>query len=178
MPKRGDVREIDGFIFWGLERKWYNKDEFREKWLSPDAFARKKISAVKSSMKSTKLRKAADPEYARLKREDSADRMRKAWGIRPKEMMVVRKRAFCKKYDIAFDLTCEDFEIPEFCPLLGVKLSRGVGIAHEYSPELDRIIPSKGYVKGNVWVISRKANMIKTNATIEEIRLVASNWPW
>ncbi len=37
------------------------------------------------------------------------------------------------------------------------------------SPSLDRIIPEKGYVKGNVIVVSNKANVIKNNATPEEI---------
>ena len=38
------------------------------------------------------------------------------------------------------------------------------------SPSLDRIIPEKGYVKGNIIVVSLKANTMKNNATIEEIK--------
>ena len=41
------------------------------------------------------------------------------------------------------------------------------------SPTLDRIVPSLGYVPGNVVVISHKANSIKSNATAAEIRAVA-----
>lgn len=40
------------------------------------------------------------------------------------------------------------------------------------SPSLDRIDSSKGYVKGNVRVISARANMLKNNATVEELTLV------
>ena len=37
------------------------------------------------------------------------------------------------------------------------------------SPSLDKVIPSLGYVKGNIWVISYRANTIKNNCTFEEI---------
>jgi hypothetical protein len=37
---------------------------------------------------------------------------------------------------------------------------------------LDRIIPELGYVPGNVKIISMRANRIKTNATIEDIKNV------
>ena len=37
---------------------------------------------------------------------------------------------------------------------------------------IDRIDSSKGYVKGNVRVISKRANTLKNNATIEELELV------
>ena len=37
------------------------------------------------------------------------------------------------------------------------------------------MIPELGYIKGNVWVISNKANRIKNNATLEELRLLVKN---
>jgi hypothetical protein len=40
---------------------------------------------------------------------------------------------------------------------------------------LDKIDPSKGYVIGNLQVISKKANAMKSNATIEELRLFVKN---
>ena len=65
--------------------------------------------------------------------------------------------------------------MPDCCPVLGIKLERnrdkcGPGPG---SPTLDRIVPSLGYVPGNVVVISHKANSIKSNATAAEIRAVA-----
>lgn len=39
---------------------------------------------------------------------------------------------------------------------------------------LDRIDNSKGYVRGNVMVISLRANAIKNNATAEELTAVAA----
>ena len=50
----------------------------------------------------------------------------------------------------------------------------GGGFARN-SPSLDKIIPSKGYVEGNVAWISFKANAIKNDANSEEI-LKVSKW--
>ena len=85
--------------------------------------------------------------------------------------MAARGRS--KKKGILFDLEFVDITIPETCPLLGIPLRMGKRTAGFDSPTLDRIDPSKGYVKGNVWVISRRANMIKSDASIEEIEMVA-----
>lgn len=84
-----------------------------------------------------------------------------------------RKRA--KEKNIPFNITPEDIFIPEFCPALGIKLKRGLGPTEDSSPSLDRFIPSLGYAKGNVTVISHKANTIKNNASVEEVEKVA-NW--
>lgn len=45
----------------------------------------------------------------------------------------------------------------------------------DFSYSLDRIDSSKGYIKGNVWVIPFKANRIKSDATLEELELIAKN---
>ena len=44
---------------------------------------------------------------------------------------------------------------------------------NDLTPSIDRINPKKGYVKENIIVVSMKANRIKTDATVEEIRKVA-----
>jgi hypothetical protein len=56
--------------------------------------------------------------------------------------------------------------------ILGIPLVMGDKYAHDNSPSLDRIIPELGYVKGNIMVISHKANTIKSNANIEELEKV------
>jgi hypothetical protein len=77
-----------------------------------------------------------------------------------------------KKYGVDFNLEPSDIITPEFCPVLGIPLFIGDGKSTANSPSLDRIIPSVGYTKGNVRVISHKANTIKSNATAEELKLV------
>lgn len=76
------------------------------------------------------------------------------------------------KNNILFNITIEDIVIPEFCPALGIPLFKVGHKMTDNSPTLDRIVPSLGYTKENIIVISNKANRIKSNASINEIYLV------
>lgn len=81
---------------------------------------------------------------------------------------------------IPFNINYKDIEIPEYCPLLGIKLNRHLGEGGRTSacwdsPSIDRIIPELGYTRENVWVVSLKANTIKNNATLEELELLVNN---
>ncbi len=71
-----------------------------------------------------------------------------------------------------FDLT-RDVPIPTHCPVLGIPLRRG-GIGDGSSPSVDRIDNQKGYVPGNVRVVSLKAKRVKNDATVGELRALAN----
>ena len=89
-------------------------------------------------------------------------------------MAQAKKRA--KEKGLDFDITVDDLVWPEYCPILRVRLvyeGRGSKSFLPDSPSIDRVVPSVGYVKGNVQVICARANVIKSNATIEELRAVA-----
>lgn len=91
----------------------------------------------------------------------------------PLNRMVNAARSRAKKKDLPFDLTVNDVTMPESCPVLGIPLFSGTeGSQCDNSPTLDRIIPELGYVRGNVIVVSAKANRIKNDATVTEIRQV------
>lgn len=63
---------------------------------------------------------------------------------------------------------------PDTCPALGSRfVVGGQGSVTSLSPTLDRIRASDGYVRGNLQVLSMKANQIKTDATPEEVLAVA-----
>ena len=80
-----------------------------------------------------------------------------------------------KKKDLEFSITVDDIEFPEFCPLLGYKiLIEEFGIRHD-SPSIDRKDPKKGYTKENIWIISTRANILKHNASLEELELLVKN---
>jgi hypothetical protein len=61
--------------------------------------------------------------------------------------------------------------VPALCPALGIPLISG-GQDPGLAPSLDRLVPSLGYVVGNVAWISKRANQIKSDATLEELELV------
>jgi len=73
---------------------------------------------------------------------------------------------------VQFDLTSADVVIPEICPVLGIKLTPGVRNFVDSSPSLDRLKPHRGYVPGNVRVISWRANRIKNDSTLEELEQI------
>jgi len=75
------------------------------------------------------------------------------------------------EYDIAF----EGLSFPTHCPALGIELDYKVGKGRpmDNSPSFDRVDNDRGYVKGNVIVVSQLANRIKTSATPEQLRRVA-----
>jgi hypothetical protein len=77
-----------------------------------------------------------------------------------------------KRLGIPFDLTLDDIVIPEYCPVLGIRLMHGDGKIHDASPTLDKTDPAGGYVRSNTRVMSHRANRIKTDATIAELRMV------
>lgn len=82
-----------------------------------------------------------------------------------------------KNKNLAFDIEITDITIPEFCPILGIPLiihsGNGTPGGKENSPSLDRIDNNKGYIKGNIQVISHKANSMKFTANKEELLLFA-----
>jgi len=88
-------------------------------------------------------------------------------------VLLTNVKARAKKYNLPFDLDADDIKIPELCPVLGVKLERSTGFRKNNNPSIDRIIPEKGYVKGNIIIVSWRANNIKTDASADELRKVA-----
>lgn len=87
-------------------------------------------------------------------------------------------RARAKKYGYDFNIDITDIVIPEFCPLLGIKISVAEGrkTSKANSASIDRIDSRKGYVKGNVWIISHRANTMKSDACLEEFKIMVKNW--
>ncbi len=92
----------------------------------------------------------------------------------PKRYLLNAAKGRAKKNGIPFDLTEEDIEIPKICPIFKKPFVYTIGGRHDFTPSLDRVDNTKGYVKENVIVISWKANDLKSNATIKELIMLAN----
>ena len=90
----------------------------------------------------------------------------------------IKSRA--KRTGIEFTLDWQDIDIPIICPVLGVPILTGTNEGMKTgpspnSPSVDRIDNTKGYIKGNIQVISHKANTMKNSASPEQLIRFA-NW--
>jgi hypothetical protein len=83
-------------------------------------------------------------------------------------------RARASKFGLACDVDKEYIRsiLTDTCPVFGVQFVWYGKKLSAFSPSLDRIRPELGYVRGNVVVISQRANAIKSDATAEEIAKV------
>ena len=82
-----------------------------------------------------------------------------------------------QKRGIPFTIQLSDIEQPEFCPILGIKLNYGWGgkNGHLRDPckaTIDKVIPELGYVPGNVFIISWRANKLKSDMTYDELEKI------
>jgi hypothetical protein len=92
-----------------------------------------------------------------------------------KSLLYVAKRR-AKRKGIDFAVTRDDFEKMTHCPLLGIEFCFSNGREDKAnSPSIDRIDPSLGYVPGNVWIISMRANQIKSDSSVSELEALAKN---
>lgn len=91
--------------------------------------------------------------------------------------MVRNVKFSAKRRNIECSLTYTDFDLPEYCPILNVKLTYRLESNGNkpYHATIDRIDNSKGYIKGNVIVISRLANAMKNEANFEQLALFSKN---
>lgn len=105
----------------------------------------------------------------RDKKRDSARKWRRTQ--RESNILTfIRKRSKEKGYQ--FNLTTEDIVIPDVCPILGIPLFWTDGKATSNTPSIDRIDTAKGYVKGNVHIVSKLANSMKQDATLDQLILL------
>jgi hypothetical protein len=104
-------------------------------------------------------------------RENVLNRRKISRTTHPCRQMWKNAKNRAKKKGLDFNLEESDIVIPSVCPVLGIPLLPNInkeGHGVDTSPSLDRIDNAKGYVKGNVRVISWRANNLKGNGTLEE----------
>ena len=80
----------------------------------------------------------------------------------------MRRKKKARKMGREFSIKWEDLEFPTICPLLGIDLDYSKFAPWANTPSLDRKDNSKGYVPGNVWIISMRANTEKRQKSLDD----------
>lgn len=86
-------------------------------------------------------------------------------------LMYAKYRA--RRQGVPFSIGLSDIPpMGTHCPLLGHPFAQ-LASGSPFAPSLDRINPRLGYVKGNVWIVGSRANVIKGDGTAEEHEQIA-----
>ena len=104
------------------------------------------------------------------------DWQRRARATEPSRALVERAKQRARRKNLPYGLRRQDLVIPTHCPVLGIPLVIGAKRS-DASPSLDRIDPRKGYVPGNVRVISDRANRLKGDRSLSEIQALSQEGP-
>jgi hypothetical protein len=151
----------------------------------------KVVVCVKAKARRDAIKAAGGVEYEVLLVKERAARAiyrrknPRAWksnrmGVPFKTYLCAKARLRGRKRGFEATITPPDVTWPSHCPVLGIELDypklSGMRKSHAVRPNwpsLDRWDNTKGYVPGNVFVISYRANTLKNSATYNEILKVA-----
>ena len=111
-------------------------------------------------------------ECSAKRAEKERERRKNDWKYKPTLAMLNNSKQRAKSSGLEHTLSVDDINIPDYCPVLGIKLDVGDRKKHGSAPSIDRIDNSKGYIKENIMIISNRANMLKNNATIDELIMI------
>lgn len=91
------------------------------------------------------------------------------------DKMLRAARIRAKAKGIPFTISKKDLSCPSHCPVLGIKLEIGGGRDQvDNSPSIDRFDNSKGYTPDNIRIISYRANRLKSDAELQELKAVVA----
>ena len=99
---------------------------------------------------------------------------KKYYAIRDKtsyeKILLASAKRRAKEANLSFDLELSDIIIPDRCPVLGIPLIRpSIPKRRDNSnPSIDRRDNNLGYIRGNVFVISWRANRLKCDGNLDE----------
>jgi len=103
------------------------------------------------------------------------NRRRSYRNLDPLKRLVQTSASRARRNNLEHNITVDDLILPDKCPLLGIPFKQGIKNNYAETYSLDRINPALGYVKRNVWIISMRANTMKSNASKEELNTFAKN---
>lgn len=114
-----------------------------------------------------------------VRRKAKDEAFKQKWGLKEDTDLYRSKRIKWrnKKYNaqakgIEWALEFKDIDWPTHCPVLGIELDYFAEGVQDSCASFDRLDPRKGYIPGNVIIMSSRANRIKNNATLEDLEKV------
>ena len=110
-------------------------------------------------------------EENRAQAKRTQDRYRKD---NPTKYLFALAKRRAVKLGREFSIEQSDLTVPVICPLLLIPINP-YSVHQDFRPSIDRIDSTKGYIKGNVQIISHKANRLKSNAVGDELMMLAIN---
>lgn len=150
------------------ERKQTHADKFKVCDTCGENLAVRHFSRV-DKWDNTSPRRDTCKKCSHAKKE--AERRNRAWQDDAAAVLCKNTRARAKRVGLEHTLTPEDIVIPEYCPVLGIKLEKGGGAGKcPSSPSVDRIDNSKGYTPDNIVIVSNRTNVLKRDATLAEMK--------
>lgn len=123
---------------------------------------------IKTAKRAEHYKKWNDPEYRAKKQAEYERRWDTDWS----RQKITQLRSRAKKLGLEFNIDASDIPLPKFCPVLGIELSVGDSTGRNSTPSVDRIDNTKGYVKGNVVVVSNKVNAVKRDLPLVELQKI------
>lgn len=115
--------------------------------------------------------RAANPDLYAAQRKRNGDSRAERYRKNPAYYLWRTARLRAKAEGLPFEIEVNDVIVPDTCPITGAKIDV-LTSNYESGASLDRVVNELGYVKGNVRVISRKANRLKQDATIEQVERI------
>jgi hypothetical protein len=86
-----------------------------------------------------------------------------------------QRRQAAKRKNIPFTILFDEIDKPVYCPVLGIELNygwSGEDRRDDFKATFDKVIPKLGYIPGNVFVISWRANKLKSDMTLDELQKI------
>jgi hypothetical protein len=149
--------------------KWKNDNDLGvQSWCKVCSAQYRGLERVKVRSLFNQRHRRKGTEYKKKEAEQAAKRRL----IYPKRQLLESAKTRAKKQNVPFTITEADFEIPLLCPIFQVPMIKRT----MYAPSLDKVVPSLGYIPGNIMIISKLANMMKFNATLEQLKLFSEYW--
>lgn len=116
-------------------------------------------------------------EIKRRWRERNPNESNEYRNRKPLKQLMAGARHSAKRRGLEFSISEADLDIVAVCPVLGIELDWTYGGKAKVKgncPSIDRVDNSVGYIPGNVFIISFRANSLKSNATLQELEAIAT----